>query len=425
MARFFGAEYLVGTSDSDSLDDEMLRSSLPAIVHGDLGNDTISGFPGDTLIGGSGNDVLSTGTLSGNDVLYGGGGNDRFEYDASFFSNNFGEQRIFGDAGFDTLAVSVSNGYFSDALETELRDYAAMLDAGEDPGRGGEYAFENLPLRASGIERIVVFDGESVTIDGGSVPLPSDGQSVASSPAPRRAVEEAPAPVGKAGAARTPVSTPDLTGDDGSNSIEGDETDDLIRGFGDDDLLVGREGFDLLIGGSGDDTLIGNEGRDTLRGGSGDDLLEGRKGRDLLRGGAGEDTLNGGAKADKLVGGGNADILIGGYGKDSLYGGQGFDRLVGGDGDDLLKGAGGNDILIGGRGSDVFVFGAVFNKDRIADFDVENDRMDFSSHAGVSGLADLTLRQVGADLFITDGAGGQIKLNNVDLADIDASDFIF
>ncbi len=81
---------------------------------------------------------------------------------------------------------------------------------------------------------------------------------------------------------------------------------DLIVGFAGlgndaillDDVLTSAE----LEGGVGRDTLIGGQGDDTLRGNSGDDLLGGGGGNDLVLGGAGDDTLRGGSGDDVMVG---------------------------------------------------------------------------------------------------------------------------
>lgn len=64
-----------------------------------------------------------------------------------------------------------------------------------------------------------------------------------------------------------------------------------------------------------------------------------------------------------------------------LYGSQGRDSLDGGAGDDYLRGHEGNDVLTGGTGADRFVFERTFaanGTDRITDFDVGTDILDFS-----------------------------------------------
>lgn len=64
-----------------------------------------------------------------------------------------------------------------------------------------------------------------------------------------------------------------------------------------------------------------------------------------------------------------------------LYGSQGRDSLDGGAGDDYLRGYLGNDVLTGGTGADRYVFERTFaanGTDRITDFDVGTDILDFS-----------------------------------------------
>ena len=64
-----------------------------------------------------------------------------------------------------------------------------------------------------------------------------------------------------------------------------------------------------------------------------------------------------------------------------LYGSQGRDSLDGGAGDDYLRGYLGNDVLTGGTGADRFVFERTFaanGTDRITDFEVDYDILDFS-----------------------------------------------
>jgi Ca2+-binding RTX toxin-like protein len=72
------------------------RSSSGGLrVHGDHGNDTVTGSSSyDFITGGDGNDVLSG--FSGHDTLYGGKGDD-------VLHGNSGNDVLFGDAGQDRL----------------------------------------------------------------------------------------------------------------------------------------------------------------------------------------------------------------------------------------------------------------------------------------------------------------------------------
>lgn len=132
--------------------DNATGDATDAIIHGDLGNDTVTGGSGnETIIGGSGNDQLDGGF--GDDVLHGGAGNDFLVYEFEFGRRD----RYFGDAGSDTLILRFQSAYFSTAIQAEVGAYAAMLAAGQDPGAGGEFAFQTFGLRATSIENLLLF----------------------------------------------------------------------------------------------------------------------------------------------------------------------------------------------------------------------------------------------------------------------------
>ena len=238
-----------------------------------------------------------------------------------------------------------------------------------------------------------------------------------------------------------------LNGGKGQDSLDGGSGSDTLRGGTGKDSLHGGQGDDLLKGGTGNDTLDGRDGHDTLWGGSGDDDLTGRGGGDRLEGDAGNDTLRGSKGDDDLAGGNGDDVLRGGSftqefwlppigfvvaaptygmiledtGKDTLDGGQGRDTLDGGYGDDLLT---------GGDGGDAFVFFDGFGHDTITDFDAASSRekIDLSTVSSITDMADLLgshMRQDGGNTVIEDASGNTITLENVSLADLDETDFVF
>ena len=164
-----------------------------------------------------------------------------------------------------------------------------------------------------------------------------------------------------------------------------------------DDLIIWRAQF------SGIDTMTFSNSNDNMRGFGGGDTMNGRGGSDRLKGDSGNDILNGGN--------GN-DVLIGGSGRDFLSGDAGKDRL---------KGVG---------GSDVFIFSDGGGKDKILDFDANNNRedIDLSAVTNIEDFSDLTsnhMTQVGDNVVIDDGDNLIITLMNVDIADLNNANFVF
>ncbi|UWQ30963.1 hypothetical protein K3557_11095 [Leisingera sp. M523] len=178
---------------------------------------------------------------------------------------------------------------------------------------------------------------------------------------------------------------------------------------------------DKLTGTVWDDTLKGGAGNDTVKGGAGDDVVKGGSGQDKLAGNAGDDTLSGHKGEDRLNGGRGDDSLKGGRGDDSLKGGKGQDTLDGGNGDDLST---------GGSGDDTFVFSDAFGNDTITDFDASSsgEKIDLSTVSSITDMADLLdnhIREDGENVVIEDAHGNTITLKDVQLADLDETDFNF
>lgn len=69
--------------------------------------------------------------------------------------------------------------------------------------------------------------------------------------------------------------------------------------------------------------------------------------------------------------------LNGENGNDILWGGTGNDHLNGGDGNDILYGGIGIDDLTGGSGSDTFQFVSNHGADKINDFNISEDKLEF------------------------------------------------
>ncbi len=79
----------------------------------------------------------------------------------------------------------------------------------------------------------------------------------------------------------------------------------------------------------------------------------------------------------------------------------------------------------GGAGADRFVFNAPLSgDDTIVDFTDGQDLIEISAAAGATGMADLTIQEVGADTLIAFDTE-TIRLLGVDATTVDAADFHF
>ncbi|WP_438751633.1 calcium-binding protein [Pararhizobium sp. O133] len=268
-------------------------------------DDTLNGGAGaDTLNGGAGNDVL-TGD-EGNDTLKGGAGNDTI-YGDSYLING-GRDKIYGEAGADTIFASVG-----------------------DTADGG-----------SGNDRLVVqlsYETKNFTLKF------TTGTIVLNSTTTFKAFESL-----------------QYLGGSGKDTVAGSVNDDVIDGAAGNDILRGGKGVDNLTDGEGADQVFGDDGNDNLF------RIDSGANKDIFDGGAGTDTftfsgyttsalldLENQAKNDGLAKGltlKNIEIITGSYADDDLRGDAKANVLNGGGGDDVLQGRGGNDTLNGGGGDD-------------------------------------------------------------------------
>ena len=359
-------ENVVGSDYQDALTGD----DSPNRLEGGDGNDSLWGNHGqDVLEGGAGADVLEGGADA--DVLEGGPGADRLE----------------GGPGTDTAVYRNSN----EAVTVNL-DYGTTA--------GGHAAGDALV----DIENIV-----------GSV---HDDR---------------------------------LTGAGGANRLEGGRGDDRLEGGAGADRLDGGTGSDWLYGNDGDDHLVGGTGSDVLYGNDGDDHLVGGDHGDVLDGGAGADRLDGGEGSDWVFyegsdtgitvnlgdgtgQGGHAegDIITdvgnvkGSAYRDILVGSDSANTLAGMGGDDVLTGGAGNDHLDGGEGKDIFIFAAGHGDDTIYPFTNDQDLIDLTAF-GLSGFDELSAWTDGYNvtIYLSAHGGETIQILDFDIANLDASDFIF
>ena len=148
---------------------------------------------------------------------------------------------------------------------------------------------------------------------------------------------------------------------------------------------------------------------------------------DTVAGGNNYDTLDGGDGNDKVWGGNGRDKVYLGNGNDVFYDNtqndqHGHDTVFGGSGNDTINGGGGNNILTGGTGVDSFKFNASqsHGTNVITDFVRGTDILEMS---GLT-FSDLNFQATGSGVRI-EWTDGSVKMDNVNIIDIDQSDFLF
>jgi len=312
-------------------------------------NPTTNNTPGQTIVGGNGNDMLNGG--NGNDTITGGKGTDMLS----------------GGNGDDTLNFS------QDAIWKKTK----RTNAGSPDESGTKDKVDLNGKRRS----YDVFDGgdgydKLVGTSGNDAILLDDSSSPAASSGPRiRNIER----------------------------IEAGNGNDVV------DLTSKRYAYgDVTIdGGSGNDVLWSSSGNDTLLGGSGNDQMDGGAGNDYLNGGTGKDTMNGGSGVDVMQGGAGSDSLTDKSGNSLMDGGASNDTLTSGSGNALMIGGKGNDKLVLGGGYDVIAFNRGDGKDTVSG----KDSSATLSLGGGIRYQDLTLRRSGSDLVLEDTAGDRITFD--------------
>jgi len=357
------------------------RSTLIPTVNqfiiGDDDKNLLAGLDGnDTIFGMGGNDTINGG--GGNDLIIGGNGNDSIDA-------GVGHDVIYGGNGNDVIYTNAYNGTMAHTLGDTI-----------DGGTGNDYIVSSsghdLIFGGSGADTIISVYGQD-TINGGW----------------------------------------------GNDKIELAWGDGFLFGDNGDDTIYGGNGSCYIKGGNGHDQIDTGWGLDTVEGGNGNDLIYAQKyGFVIADGGAGNDTIS---SAIDAFGGTGDDVLVG---KSNLY--QSEDdaeiRLNGGAGNDkLYTGTVAHNVLIGGSGSDIFIFSfaGTWSGDPVSatvkDFhQSQHDVLNF--HEVFDGKMDLTTFlheyavQSGQDVVINiDEAPGRTEFNvvlkNVNIANLQASDFIF
>jgi Ca2+-binding RTX toxin-like protein len=355
----------------------------PAVVSADQG-DTLSGGGGNDLIyggsggdwvdGGSGHDGILAG--NGNDILFGGDGNDL----------------LLGGSGDDALLAGVGSDHLDGGDGIDKAGYRWLAPGVANPT--GVVVDLLDPSHNTGIAA-----GDSLT----GIEIVYGSQSA-----------------------------DQLVGDGNANTFHGDAGGDVLFGGAGDDVLRGEGGDDALLGGTGGDVLDGGAGIDKvgyrwLAPGVANpaavtvDLADPAQNTGIAAGDSYSsiEIVYGSQAGDRLTGDGMTNVFHGDAGNDVIGGAGGNDTLVG---------EGGDDTLAGGSGDDRFVFRRGDGLDTITDFVAGNasgDLADLQGY-GVTSFAGLQpfMSQVGPDTVINFDAGNRIVLQQVQLGNLNQSDFL-
>lgn len=289
---------------------------------------------GNTILGGTGNDMLDGG--AGIDRLVGGQGNDTYVADSA------GDVIVeSAGAGVDTVLYSGVSA-FQLANNVENLVYTATTNA----NLLGNSA-SNIITAGSGNDAVNAAGGDDTVYGGAGNDrlLGGSGNDV-------------------------------LHGEAGDDELFGDSGNDSLYGGEGNDRLDGGDGNDLLDGDAGNDRIFGGAGVDQIHGGAGDDALYGDLGNDVISGGAGNDFIDGGAGNDRITGGSGDDIMDAASGADIFVFGPAF-------GNDTIRGFSAN-----GGGQDrlniaAFDFDTAQFNSRVVISDAGNDTL--VSITGVDG----------------------------------------
>lgn len=349
-----------------------LLKDAPGLTGNDAGNTLIGTSGNDLISGNGGNDILYG--LDGNDTIHGGTGNDKiYGWNGDdYLTGGIGHDSIYADWGNDTVYGGDGNDYIygwdgADLLYGEAGNDVLYADLGNDTVYCG--AGDDIVYGADGADSI--------------------------------------------------------QGADGNDFIYGDGGNDTITGDGGNDRLYGWTGNDKISGGEGNDAISGDAGADTLDGGAGDDTIYAGADSDSVTGGGGRDWMFLDGGNDTAYGGDGNDIIFAWEGNDVLYGQGGNDFISAEQGNDTIVGGAGNDELYGGAGADRFVISKGDGYDTIRDFTHGSDLIQLTGFTGnFAQLVAANAYYANGNVTIALTSTQSLTIDNIAVGGLVASDFL-
>ena len=291
-------------ASSDASPVELVSSGFDNTLIGGSGDDLLVASTGaNSLVGGGGDDTLVSN--GGDDTLVGGSGN------ADFKINPGHDPLVIGAAGSNTLDFSISTVPITINLGLE----------------GGQEQFvdpenDEVTLVGHFNEYISSPNGDNVTAnDGNDLIYALTGNTT-------------------------------ITGGAGKDSIVGGSGNDIIYALTGNTTITGGSGNESITGGSGNDIIYALTGNTTITGGSGNESITGGSGNDIIYALTGNTTITGGSGHESITGGSGNDIIYALTGNTTITGGSGHETIVGGSGNDIIYALTGNTTITGGSGNE-------------------------------------------------------------------------
>ncbi len=320
-----------------------------------------------SIVGGSGNDAFTLGTMSKYQTVTGGDGTDTITVSAASYSSTATTQTAANVSGFEVLSVAAGGSAdvraFSgntglttfeaagaSATLSGLSTAAATVTAKATGGtvtvtRATDGTTDAMTVNLSATTpgtytAVSIADEETITLaSGGTATGDNTITTLTATDATSLTVTGARSLTVGTLAGATALATLNagahtgavlninasnsavnmtVTGSAGANATDGAVVNTITTGTG-NDSITGGAFYDSLSGGTGNDTIVGGAGNDKLYGNANNDVLDGGDGDDLVDGDVGNDSLTAGAGNDTILASTGNDTVSGGDGNDAVY----------------------------------------------------------------------------------------------------------
>ncbi|MDO8291140.1 MAG: calcium-binding protein [Parvibaculum sp.] len=402
-----GNDTIDGQDGNDTIDggegnDTLTGSSGFNIIHGGLGNDTISNsVNGGEVYGEEGDDDITFSSMNGsyisngNHLLDGGAGNDHIH----MLNINEAMDRantIVGGTGNDLLESKSSKDTYifnrGDGQDIIKDQHGVGSGSGSDKiVFGAGIVQSDLRVTNSGGHIVIAINDPSNPAAADSITLDNAYNNVGCE---IETLQFADGSVISAAQLKALAAT--IHGTSGDDSFFGTIQNEVFYGYEGNDNIDGSEGDDILHGGLGNDTLNGGNGVDVIFGAEGNDTITDLYGNGSMYGDDGNDNITFGYADSHTIHGGEGDDFL-----HSNYTGSNVTSKT-----NTFAGGAGNDRIESGSSQDIYLFNRGDGQDAISDV---------NSYSTTSGLDKIVFGAgiVQSDLSVANASGHiVITVNN-------------